>query len=143
MWRFRLRRAGPPVEVSVLSPAPSSYWERVALFTVALAKDRAPLLLDHLAPVVRERVRARAEGFARQPSSERQALLAIEFGEAPGAAGRLRSILEEVSAQVAREIQKRIPAYHQGPPLAAPETDAASTPLMRHLAERLTREAMQ
>jgi hypothetical protein len=143
MWRFMFRLPAPSLEVSVCSPAPCSYWERVALFTVALAKDRAPALLEHLAPSARERARARADGLARQPSSERQAQLAVEFGEAPGAPGRLRALLEEVSSELAAEIRKRIPAYHQGSPSRPLEPEAPPTPLMLYLAERLTREALQ
>jgi hypothetical protein len=140
----RAREAATVVEPAPAKPPPALLpLERVALVTLVLGRERAEGLLEGLRePEAREAKRHLA-GFAALSSSRRQARVAVEFGERPDAAARLRAVMEEASEVLRRELFRRMPPYHRSlfPERRVEPPDEAATPGVRALAERLVREA--
>src|SRR5688500_126803 len=86
--------------------------ESLALFSVALAKDKAPELLRNLA---RDR-RDRAIAIAQQLLEDRSALQAKmvkTFGPRPDSDERLRKLYAESSRALREAIYRRLPSYQR------------------------------
>jgi hypothetical protein len=117
--------------------------ERIALVALVLGRERAEALLDGLGEAEARQAKAHLAGFAELSSARRQARVAVEFGVRPDAAARLKAVMEEVPEVLKREIFRRLPPYHRSlfPERQMEPADAASTPAMCALAERLIREA--
>jgi hypothetical protein len=116
---------------------------RIALVALVLGRERAEALLDGLGEAEARRAKAHLAGFAEFPSARRQARVVVEFGVRPDAAARLKAVMEEAPEVLRREIFRRLPPYHRGlfPERLLEPPDAALTPAMCALAERLIREA--
>jgi hypothetical protein len=148
----RAPRPGPKTQeqlqtVVVRAPKPSLPsvlpLERLALVALVLGRERAEALLDGLGEAEARQAKDDLAGFAALSSARRQARVAVEFGVRPDAAARLKAVMEEAPEVLRRELFRRLPPYHRslfperqlGPP------DAAATPAVCALAERLIREA--
>lgn len=132
----------PPEPVRVPSPV-SLPLERLALVALVFGKERAAVLLDGLRESEARQAKAHLAGFAALSSARRQARVAVDFGVRPDAAARLRSLMEEAPEVLRREIFRRLPPYHRSlfPERQVEPPDAAATPAVCALAERLIREA--
>jgi hypothetical protein len=134
-----------PVEPpTVRSPPPVSLpLERIALVALVFGRERAAELLEGLSEPEARRAKDCLAGFAALSSARRQARVAVEFGVRPDAAARLRAVMEEAPEVLRREIFRRLPPYHRGlfPERQVEPPDAAATPAVCALAERLIREA--
>jgi hypothetical protein len=117
--------------------------ERIALVCLVLARERAAALLEGLEESEARRAREHLARFTRLSSAQRQARVAVEFGERPDAAVRLRGVMAEAPEALRREIFRRLPPYHRSlfPERGVEPPEAAVTPGMEALAERLIREA--
>jgi hypothetical protein len=127
-------KGSPPVSLPV---------ERIALVALVFGRERAGALLEGLRePEVRE-AKNHLAGFTALSSARRQARVAVEFGVRPDAAARLRAVMEEAPEVLRRELFRRLPPYHRGlfPERQVEPPDAAATPAVCALAERLLREA--
>ena len=130
----------------VATPDPEEYGfeERLALFTVAMAKERALELLENLHRSSRPRAREHARRVASWDSPLRQARLAWVFGARPDAGERLRALWKDCGPLLKREVWKLLPPYHRSSlplfNLAEAPADPAC-PALRTLAERFVREA--
>jgi hypothetical protein len=115
----------------------------VALVALVLGRERAAELLDGLGEPAARRAKEHLGRFAALPSAQRQARVAVEFGERPDAAARLRAVMEEAPEVLRRELFRRLPPYHRSlfPERRVEPPDAAATPSVCALAERLLREA--
>ncbi len=130
------RLAGPP-------PPLSMPLERLALVAWVLGRERAAELLGGLGEGAAERALEHLRRLASLPSAQRQAKVAVEFGERPDAAARLRRLMSEVQPSLGREILRRLPPYHRTLfPAERPDIPAHEVPpALTALAERLIREA--
>ncbi|WP_233261969.1 hypothetical protein [Vitiosangium sp. GDMCC 1.1324] len=134
----------PPCPEPVKSPPPRSLpLERLALVALVFARERAEALLDGLRGPEARQAKNHLAGFAALSSARRQARVAVEFGVRPDAAARLRAVMEESPEVLRREIFRRLPPYHRSlfPERQVEPPDAAATPSVCALAERLIREA--
>ncbi|HEX8436687.1 hypothetical protein [Archangium sp.] len=124
-------------------PSTSLPLERIALVALVFGKGQAKELLDGLREPEARQAKALLEGFAALSSAQRQARVAVEFGVRPDAAVRLKSVMEEVPEVLRRELFRRLPPYHRSlfPERRVEPPDAAATPAVCALAERLIREA--
>jgi hypothetical protein len=143
----RPTRLLPDRVVPPLTPDPDpdryGFEERLALFTVSLAKERAFELLEGLHRSTRRRAREHARRVASWDSSTRQARLTWVFGSRKDAGERLRALWAEASPLLRRELYRLLPPYHRtalpdGPP---PTLGEPACPGLLSLAERLVREA--
>ncbi|MGQ0508694.1 MAG: hypothetical protein ACT4TC_25620 [Myxococcaceae bacterium] len=91
-------------------PASSTpdFQERVALFTVVMAKSEAISLLDGL---VDARGKAEARRLARLDSASRQARVAATFGPRADAPDRLRVLFEDAGRPLQRQMHDQLPVY--------------------------------
>ncbi|WP_223636515.1 hypothetical protein [Corallococcus sp. EGB] len=129
----------------VTLPALSLPLERIALVVCVLAKERAAELLGGLVDAEAGRALRHLERLAAMPSAQRQAKVAVEFGERADAANRLALFLEAAPEALRQEALRGLPPYHRSRfpqwEEAAPRTDAA--PALTALAERRIREALR
>jgi hypothetical protein len=148
----RAPRPGPKTQeqlqtVVVRAPKPSLPsllpLERLALVALVLGRERAEVLLDGLGEDEARRAKDDLAGFAALSSARRQARVAVEFGVRPDAATRLKAVMEEAPEVLRRELFRRLPPYHRSlfPERQLEPPDAAATPAVCALAERLIREA--
>jgi hypothetical protein len=117
--------------------------ERIALVCLVLARERAAELLEGLGESEARQAREHLSRFTARSSAQRQARVAVEFGERPDAAARLRSVMEEAPAALRWELLRRLPPYHRSlfPERGGEPPEEPVTPGMSTLAERLIREA--
>ena len=117
--------------------------ERYALVAWVLGRERAAELLSGLGVREAERAKEHLMRIAGLPSAQRQAKVAMEFGERADAAARLKALMEELSEPLRREVFRRLPPYHRTlfPGLQVEPVDEAMPPAQGALAERLIREA--
>ncbi|HYO57311.1 hypothetical protein [Archangium sp.] len=116
---------------------------RIALVALVFGRERAEALLEGLREPEARQAKSHLAGFSALSSARRQARVAVEFGVRPDAAARLRAVMEEAPEVLRREIFRRLPPYHRGlfPERQVEPPDAAATPAVCALAERLIREA--
>ncbi len=134
----------PPPEPVRAPPAPSTLpLERLALVALVFGRERAKALLEGLGESEARQAKDHLAGFAALSSARRQARVAVEFGVRPDAAARLKALMEEAPEVLRREIFRRLPPYHRSlfPERQVEPPDAAATPAVCVLAERLIREA--
>lgn len=117
--------------------------ERYALVAWVLGRERAAELLSGLGTREAERAKEHLLRISGMSSAQRQAKVAVEFGERVDAAARLRTLMEVVSEPLRREIFRHLPPYHRTlfPERQLEPVDEASPPALGALAERLIREA--
>lgn len=129
-----------PMKPPVLVPLPL---ERIALVALVFGRERAEALLDGLREPEARQAKNHLAGFAALSSARRQARVAVDFGVRPDAAARLRAVMEEAPEVLRRELFRRLPPYHRSlfPERQVEPPDAAATPAVCALAERLLREA--
>jgi hypothetical protein len=129
-----------PMNSPALAPLPL---ERIALVALVFGRERAGALLDGLREPEARQAKAHLAGFAALSSARRQARVAVDFGVRPDAAARLRAVMEEAPEVLRRELFRRLPPYHRSlfPERQVEPPDAAATPAVCVLAERLVREA--
>jgi hypothetical protein len=116
---------------------------RLALVALVLGRERAGELLEGLEEQSVARAKEHLSRFAALASAQRQARVAMEFGVVEDAPQRLRALMEEASEPLRREIFRRLPPYHRSlfPRRTVEPPEAAATPALCALAERLIREA--
>jgi hypothetical protein len=134
----------PPEPARAPPAAPVSLsLERLALVALVFGRERAKALLDGLREPEARQAKDSLAGFAALSSALRQARVSVEFGVRPDAAARLRALMEEAPEVLRREIFRRLPPYHRSlfPERQLEPPDAAATPAVCALAERLIREA--
>ncbi|WP_075207519.1 hypothetical protein [Archangium violaceum] len=147
----RVPRSSPPEPAKrptspepVKGPSPVSLpVERIALVALVFGRERAGALLEGLREPEARQAKNHLAGFTALSSARRQARVAVEFGVRPDAAARLRAVMEEAPEVLRRELFRRLPPYHRGlfPERQVEPPDAAATPAVCALAERLLREA--
>ncbi|HEX5745067.1 MAG TPA: hypothetical protein VFZ09_02425 [Archangium sp.] len=117
--------------------------ERIALVALVFGRERAGVLLEGLREPEAREAKNHLAGFTALSSARRQARVAVEFGVRPDAAARLRAVMEEAPEVLRRELFRRLPPYHRNlfPERQVEPPDAAATPAVCALAERLFREA--
>lgn len=117
--------------------------ERFALVAWVLGRARAAELLGGLGAREAERAKEHLLRIAALPSAQRQARVAVEFGERADAAARLKALMSEVSEPLRREVFRRLPPYHRTlfPGRQVEPVDSEAPPALGALAERLIREA--
>ncbi|MBZ4419531.1 hypothetical protein K8638_23925 [Myxococcus sp. RHST-1-4] len=117
--------------------------ERFALVAWVLGRARAAELLGGLREREAERAKEHLLHIAALPSAQRQAKVAVEFGERADAAARLKALMNEVSEPLRQEIFRRLPPYHRTlfPGRQVEPADSGAPPALGALAERLIREA--
>ncbi|CAM4173935.1 hypothetical protein [Corallococcus exiguus] len=140
------RKEAPRAPVAeVTLPALSLPLERIALVVCVLARERAAELLGGLVDAEAGRALRHLERFAAMPSAQRQAKVAVEFGERADGANRLALFLETAPEALRQEALRGLPPYHRSrfPQWegTAPRADAA--PALTTLAERRIREALR
>ncbi|RKH98864.1 hypothetical protein [Corallococcus sp. AB038B] len=140
------RKEAPRAPVAeVTLPALSLPLERIALVVCVLARERAAELLGGLVDAEAGRALRHLERFAAMPSAQRQAKVAVEFGERADGANRLALFLETAPEALRQEALRGLPPYHRSrfPQWegTAPRADAA--PALSALAERRIREALR
>ena len=134
-------RAQPEASASALALGPECL-ERLVLVAHTFGRERAPALLEGLAPPALVAARPLLTALAARGSPARQARVAQVFGPVPEAASRLRHLMGVASPPLRGELLRRLPPYYRS--LFPPEAMArahASTPALATLAERLIREA--
>lgn len=135
----------PPREEAPARPLPPLPLplERYALVAWVLGRERAAELLSGLGLREAERAKEHLLRIAGLPSAQRQAKVAVEFGERADAAARLKALMEEASEMLRREVFRRLPPYHRTlfPERRLEPVDEALPPALGALAERLIREA--
>jgi hypothetical protein len=136
------RKPTSPVPMKSPAPGPLSL-ERLALVALVFGRERAGALLDGLREPEARQAKAHLAGFAALSSARRQARVAVDFGVRVDAAARLRAVMEEAPEVLRRELFRRLPPYHRSlfPERQVEPPDAAATPAVCALAERLVREA--
>ena len=123
-------------------PEQGEFAEHVALFAVAIARDRALELLEGFTEAERHLACARARAAAGWDSATRQARLQVTFGSRPDSELRLRALMAEAGPALRQEIFRVLKPYQRSLfPDFALEPGAAATPFVVALAERLVREA--
>ncbi|WP_238539840.1 hypothetical protein [Corallococcus macrosporus] len=138
-----VRAAAPTEEVPrLVGPLPLPL-ERLALVAWVLGRERAGALLGGLGEAAAVDARAHLQRLAALPSAQRQAKVAVEFGERPDAAARLRRLMSEAPPLLRQELFRRLPPYHRTLfPEEKPVPPRAEAPhSLGALAERLIREA--
>ena len=147
------KRAPPAQErAPAVEEAPRPVWpppplplplERFALVAWVLGRERAAELLSGLGEREAERAKEHLLRLAALPSAQRQAKVAVEFGERADAASRLKALMGEASEPLRREIFRRLPPYHRTlfPGERVEPMDPSTPPALGALAERLIREA--
>ncbi|WP_163995241.1 hypothetical protein [Pyxidicoccus caerfyrddinensis] len=145
------KRAKPPVQAPAREEPPPQAMplpplalplERYALVAWVLGRERAAELLSGLGVREAERAKEHLLRLAGMPSAQRQAKVAVEFGERADAAGRLKALMEEASEPLRREIFRRLPPYHRSLFAGRQVEPGEQTPsALGALAERLIREA--
>ncbi|HZI14333.1 MAG TPA: hypothetical protein VE153_28455, partial [Myxococcus sp.] len=101
-------------ESPVASPPPPRLplaLERFALVTWVLGRERAAELLDGLGEHEAERAKEHLRRIAALPSAQRQAKVAVEFGERADAGARLKLLMAEAPEPLRRELFRRLPPY--------------------------------
>jgi len=139
--RFTTPRGQPQTPASVLALGPECL-ERLVLVAHTFGRERAPALLEGLAPPALVAAHPLLTMLAARGSPARQARVAQVFGPVPEAASRLRHLMGVASPPLRGELLRRLPPYYRS--LFPPEAMArahASTPALATLAERLIREA--
>lgn len=108
-----------------------------------LGRERAAELLGGLGEREAERAKEHLLRLAALPSAQRQAKVAVEFGERSDAASRLKALMGEVSEPLRREIFRRLPPYHRTlfPGWRVEPADPSAPSALAVMAERLIREA--
>jgi hypothetical protein len=141
------------VEPAPENPAPVEevYWQRLALFTAAMAKDKSAELFQGLVEARRAPAAACAKRLSTMSSAERQAQLAVVFGAPPDESTRLRTSLAGAGPLLRAAILRRLPACDRA--LVADASDATpppglsgaaeGPPLLTALADRWVREAIR
>ncbi|SEL51592.1 hypothetical protein SAMN05444354_106278 [Stigmatella aurantiaca] len=127
-------------------PARARPWllplSRFALVALVLGKERAPELLEGLGGREAARAKEHLTLLMGLSSAERQARVALEFGQRRDAAEQLRAVMQEASEPLRQELFRRLPPYHQSLfPARAAGPLAPAAPGLGVLAERLIREA--
>jgi len=115
--------------------------ERVALFVVATHKARTEELLTGLSNEARQRAQDFSTELLARDSSQRQALLAHEFGARPDIGARLRALIVDArgplrAALVAAlpvHLRPSFPQFTQGLTEFSPATRALATRLVREV----------
>ncbi|RYZ38007.1 MAG: hypothetical protein EOO71_25770 [Myxococcaceae bacterium] len=141
---FHAREEKPPATREDLTlPTLSLPLERIALVVCVLSRERASVLLDGLVDAEAGRALRHLERFAAMPSAQRQAKVAVEFGERADAASRLTALLETAPEALRREVFRRLPPYHRSrfPQLDGEAPTVGSAQVLVALAERRIREA--
>lgn len=149
--RVRAARQGPrpePAEAAVpveeaLPPRLPLALERFALVTWVLGRERAAELLDGLGEHEAARAKEHLLRISALPSAQRQAKVAVEFGERADAGARLKALMAEAPEPLRQEVFRRLPPYHRtlfpGRQVEPPSPEVP--PGLSALAERLIREA--
>lgn len=140
-------RKEPPraTAAEVTLPALSLPLERIALVVYVLARERAAELLGGLLDAEAGRALRHLERFAAMPSAQRQAKVAVEFGERPDGANRLALFLETAPEALRQEALRGLPPYHRSrfPQWEGTAPRAEAGPALTALAERRIREALR
>ncbi|MCY1042446.1 hypothetical protein OV208_14070 [Corallococcus sp. bb12-1] len=133
----------PATMVDLTLPALSLPLERIALVVCVLARERASELLEGLVDAEAGRALRHLERFAAMPSAQRQAKVAVEFGERADSANRLTALLDAVPEALRREVFRRLPPYHRSrfPQLDVEASVEEPAQVLVALAERRIREA--
>jgi len=142
----RLRPPPLPRRAGAGRPEASDFLERLVLFTVAFSAERAPGLLEQLAPAVREEARRQARRISALEPESRQGRVARAFGERPDAGERLRALMAELGPRLARAVRERMPPHHRVlfADVAPPLEPLRELPAVEALfASRLVKEAMR
>lgn len=140
------RKEAPRVPVAeVTLPALSLPLERIALVVCVLARERAAELLGGLVDAEAGRALRHLERFAAMPSAQRQAKVAVEFGERADGENRLALFLETAPEALRQEAFRDLPPYHRSrfPQWEGTASQAAAAPALAALAERRIREALR
>jgi hypothetical protein len=113
------------------------------LVTWVLGRERAAELLDGLGEHEAERAKEHLRRIAALPSAQRQAKVAVEFGERGDAGARLKLLMAEAPEPLRRELFRRLPPYHRTlfPERRVEPPGSEAPPALGALAERLIREA--
>jgi hypothetical protein len=142
----RQERLPTPVEAPVEDAVPPRLplaLERFALVTWVLGRERAAELLDGLGAHEAARAKEHLRRIAALPSAQRQAKVAVEFGERADAGARLKALMAEAPEPLRREVFRRLPPYHRtlfpGRQVEPPGPEVPSA--LGALADRLIREA--
>ncbi|NVJ00925.1 hypothetical protein HV824_22795, partial [Myxococcus sp. AM009] len=100
-------------------------------------------LLGELGEESAVRAREHLQRLSALPSAQRQAKVAVEFGERADAAARLRRLMSDAPPMLRREIFRRLPPYHRTlfPDASLAQQASEAPPAQGALAERLIREA--
>ncbi len=148
LGRHELTRVLPPAEFRKTPPPPPlddddpvEFPQRLALFLIAMHRERMPELMQGLGGPLRKQAAAFAKEAASWDSPTRQARVAIEFGVRQDATSRLKELMARASPPLRMAIFDRLPAWAQSlfPKLQNHAAGTAS-PAMLALAERLVRE---
>ncbi|MCY1035743.1 hypothetical protein OV207_30160 [Corallococcus sp. BB11-1] len=133
----------PATRMDLTLPALSLPLERIALVVCVLARERAPVLLEGLVDAEAGRALRHLERLAAMPSAQRQAKVAVEFGERADAANRLTALVEAAPEALRREVLRRLPPYHRSrfPQLGEEALAVEPARVLVALAERRIREA--
>ncbi|CAM4522856.1 Flagellar motor switch protein FliG C-terminal domain-containing protein [Myxococcus xanthus] len=138
-----VRATAPTEEVPrLVGPLPIPF-ERLALVAWVLGRERAGTLLGELGEESAVRAREHLQRLSALPSAQRQAKVAVEFGERADAAARLRRLMSDAPPMLRREIFRRLPPYHRTlfPDASLAPQATEVPPALGALAERLIREA--
>ncbi|MGE6760817.1 hypothetical protein ACQKGO_22555 [Corallococcus interemptor] len=140
------RKESPRATVAdVTLPALSLPLERISLVVCVLARERAAELLGGLVDAEAGRALRHLERFASMPSAQRQAKVAVDFGERSDGANRLAVFLESAPEALRQEALRRLPPYHRSrfPEWEGTPSQAEAAPALTALAERRIREALR
>jgi hypothetical protein len=140
-WPSRGRAALPEPEVRP-EPKLDDFWDRLALFINALAREGAPKLIESLAPSRKERVARGIERMAEGSSADRHAWLARVFGPPPDMSARIQGALAGASGSLRTQMIRQLPSGQQIRPEAEVPSNGPPAPLTSALAERWIREAL-
>ena len=114
----------------------------LTLFTCSINKARARTLLEGLSEEPRRRAALYAEVVLSWKSPARKAVLAREFGEAPGAVERLRATFREAGPLLQSQMLGELPPFHRSlfASLKVAQREPGS-PALRALAKSWVHEA--
>ena len=125
-----------------LRHTPPGFPERVALYLVALHRERAATLLEGLSAAPRARAEAYMEELIRCDSAMRQARLTREFGTLPDAIEHLQQLVVDASPPLRRALARHLPPAFRAR-FAHLEGGEAPPPAMDAFAARLVREVLR
>jgi hypothetical protein len=138
------RQPVPPKRAAPASKTPPALLPlaRFALVALVFGRERAPELLEGLGEREAERAKEHLASLTALSSAQRQAKVAVEFGMRKDPSAPVRELMAEASEPLRRELFRRLPPYLRSlfPARELAPPDAAATPALCALAERLIRE---